>query len=742
MIRKLRSGKFWLKLIFGGFVTWLLLMSVGYAISVWGLSDQRIQSALQQAMPTGRTIQIGEIANRGWLPYPNVTLHNVSVSYPNRTTEQFKLKELHISLNWNSLFGHAKVKKLRLLQPEFAVARLHDNSWNIDDFYQNPRATAGIDDLEIIDGVLKVQETQHHYELTSVNASIENWQSPQSALHLAFDWDSALLGKQQVSLEAPLQKTAQGFNSQNVRIQVDNTLPEIGAVSWYAKGQMAHTWLQHRSEFSNIEVNGNDEANRFKANFNIPKASWQKVWKLSQAAGVAQWSDANRRTNTATLKLSPTEISSQHFKSEDTSIDFLSKSAKETLSVKANGRFEIQSNGQFMFNNWQISSRQTDMNLQTDALFRSEGVVNAFGNIHKQWNASWDGTFDDDMLKIELNATDNKHLDMDVVAQHLDLERYQHWLQPDTKNLAASDAIAAPAPDNTPTEANDSNAPAAKTVTSEWLTWWEKLPVDWRLTGSIDVANLVSKQMQLAQVHTDIELSRDAFKALNISAQAYGGQLQAAVEIPRAAAAANTLQLQLQNMQVQPWLQHWQEYNRLSGTGSLVLKATAIGNRWEDVQDSLNGELSFELKDGHFQGIALESLLEKTGNNNMQLKLEDGAQTDFDVFKSHSSIKNGVFQTDMVDLNMPMGLQLSGEGRYHLPNNKMDYHLKFGQSLLEKAALPLRISGPLQQPMFALDYQSLTKGLTNSTDKSNAVRDALKQQWQLWQMPELPAAKP
>ena len=106
MISKLRSGKFWLKLIFGGFIVWLVLMSVGYAISVWGLSDQRIQSALQQAMPTGRTIKIGEIANRGWLPYPNVTLHNVSVSYPNRTTEQFKLKELHISLNWNSLFGH------------------------------------------------------------------------------------------------------------------------------------------------------------------------------------------------------------------------------------------------------------------------------------------------------------------------------------------------------------------------------------------------------------------------------------------------------------------------------------------------------------------------------------------------------------------------------------------------------------------------------------------------------------
>ena len=206
--------------------------------------------------------------------------------------------------------------------------------------------------------------------------------------------------------------------------------------------------------------------------------------------------------------------------------------------------------------------------------------------------------------------------------------------------------------------------------------------------------------------------------------------------------AANSLQLQLQDMQVQPWLLHWQEYNRLSGTGSLTLKATATGNHWDDIQNSLNGDFNFELKDGHFQGIALESLFEKTGNNNMQLKLEDGAETDFDVFKSHSTIKNGVFHTNTVDLNMPLGLQLSGQGRYHLPNNKMDYHLKFGQSLMDNATLPLRISGPLQQPMFALDYQSLTKGLTNSTDKSNAVKDALKRQWQLWQMPELPAAKP
>ena len=743
MIRKLRSGKFWLKLIFGGFVTWLVLMSLGYAISVWGLSDQRIQSALQQAMPTGRTIQIGEITNRGWLPYPNVTLHNVSVSYPNRTTAQFKLKELHITLNWNSLFGHAKVKKLRLLQPEVTVARMHDNTWNIDDFYQNPRATSGIDDLEIIAGVLKVQETQHAYELSNVNASIENWQKPQSALHLAFDWNSTLMGKQQISLEAPIQKTANGFNSKNVRIKIDNTLPEVGAVTWYATGQMAHTWLEHHSEFSNIEINGSDEARLFKANFSIPKASWQKVWKLNQATGVAQWEDAQRRTSSATLKLAPTEISSQHFKSEDSSIDFLSKSSKETLSIKANGRFELHSDGQFMFNNWQFSSRQTDMNLQTDALFRSEGVINAFGNIHKQWNANWDGKFDDDMLKVELKANDDKHLEMNVVAQHLDLERYQNWLQAETTTKQAASEVE---PSNVygPQSAEKANSPtpATKATPSEWLSTWEKLPQDWRLTGSVDVANLVSKQMQLSQLHSDLELSRDTFKAFNLTAQAYGGNLQAALEIPRAESAANSLQLQLQDMQVQPWLLHWQEYNRLSGTGSLTLKATATGNHWDDIQNSLNGDFNFELKDGHFQGIALESLFEKTGNNNMQLKLEDGAETDFDVFKSHSTIKNGVFHTNTVDLNMPLGLQLSGQGRYHLPNNKMDYHLKFGQSLMDNATLPLRISGPLQQPMFALDYQSLTKGLTNSTDKSNAVKDALKRQWQLWQMPELPAAKP
>ena len=742
MIKKLRSGKFWLKLVFGGFVTWLLLMSAGYAISVWGLSDARIQSALQQAMPTGRNIHIGEIANRGWLPYPNVTLRNVDISYPNRTTPQFKLKELQIGLSWNSLFGHAQVKKLRLLQPQFNIARLHDNTWNMDDFYQQPRATTGIEDLEIIDGVLHVQETHHSYELNNVNASIENWQSPKSALHLAFDWNSTLLGKQQVNVEAPLQKNAQGFSSKDVRIQIDHVLPEVGAVTWYAKGEMAHQWLQHRSEFNNISINGSDDNNNFKANFSIPKASWQKIWKLSQANGVAQWTDNNQRTNTATVKLSPSEISSQHFKSEDSSIDFVSKSTKETLSVKANGRFEVHSSGQFMFNNWQISSRQTDMNLQTDALFRSEGVVNAFGNIHKQWHATWDGKFDDDLLKIELNANDNKQLDMDLVAQHLDLERYQNWLNPNVGNVPAASEAAATSPDAAPVDDSDSNAKRSNTTPAEWWRWWGKLPADWHLNGSIDVASLITKQMQLAQVHTDIDLSRDSFKAFNITAQAYGGQLQAAIEIPRAAEAANTMQLQLQNMQVQPWLQHWQEYNRLSGTGSLVLKATAIGNHWEDVQESLNGDFSFELRDGHFQGIALESLLEKTGNNNMQLKLEDGAETDFDVFKSHSSIKNGVFQTDIVDLSMPMGLQLSGEGRYHLPNNKMDYHLKFGQSLIEKAALPLRISGPLQQPMFALDYQTLTKGLTNSTDKSNAVREALKRQWQLWQMPELPTGKP
>lgn len=730
MIRKLRSGKFWTKLIFFLSIAWFIIMSLGYAVAKWGLSDERIHAALQSAMPQDRQIQIDRTVERDWFPYPNVTLHNVRISYPKRSDTQIDIKEANIALSWHILLGQAKVKKVRLTQPQLNIARLPDNTWNIDDFYRQNQGAQSVDHLELIDGTLNVQETQHQYTLNAINASLQDWQSPNSDLHLAFNWDADAIGKQKIDLEGSIQKTTNGFNSHNVRVSIENTLPKIGKVTWLAQGQLSHTWLEHSSEFRNITLNGSDEHDLFKANLAIPQASWRKIWRIPQANGVAQWDNHDKQLTTATIKLGNTELSSQHIQSDNSSIDLVYKEAKETLSVKATGHLQLNKSGDFALNNWNISSRQTDVNLQTDALFRTDGVLNALGNVHHKWFANWDGSFDDDQAQIELQA-DGKQLELSLSAQHLDLERYQNWLNPASEQAAS-----------TQENLSKSIAENKRPTTELWLDWWEQLPKDWQMTGKLNVAELLCHQMQLSQVQADLLLNRDLFQARNIQALAYDGRLQGVLSIPRAEKEENVLQVHIEDMQIQPWLQHWLDYSRLSGTGSLNMHLSAMGNHWDDIRSQLNGELGFELKNGRFQGIALENLLHKSGNTNMQLKLEDGAETSFEQFKSHSKIQNGVFLTDIVHLDMPMALQLRGQGKYQLINDKLDYHLKFGPDLNANSALPIRITGSMQHPNLALDYQSLTKGLTNSVDKSNAVREALQRQWQLWQIPTLPLPKP
>ncbi len=721
MIKKLHSGKFWLQLVFWCSLAWVIIMSIGYAISIWGLSDERIRTSLQKAMPTGRTVHIGSISNKGWLPYPSVTLNNINITYPDSHNTQLHIKQLDIHLAWRSLLGHPHIQSFHVLQPQLTLTRLPNNSWDMDDFYQSPQSAQIFNDLNIVDGILKVQETEHQYHLHNINASVQDWQNTNSQLHLGFNWNSNLLGKQHVNLQGQLQKTATGFKSNNVRIQLDNQLPHIGAVTWLATGQFEHKWLEHRNEFQNIQIKGQDANNTFTAQLSIPQAYWQKIWYVNQTNGVLQWQQSHNTLATATIKLNPTELSSRHFKNDGSSIDILLKHAEDTFSIKAAGHISAHNSGAFSLDNWHISSRQSDANLTNSGLFRTEGLLNVSGNIHDQWQLQWKGQMDNDAVQIDLLGESPEKWQLNVLAQQLELDRYQDWF--DTRS------------DFNLIDNPSKSLQKMEQQVQQWVQTWANLPEQWQLNGNLDIANLRSNQMQLSNVTAKLALNRDLLSLTQVQANAYGGHLNASLLIPRDVKTPNQLQMDVQQMQIQPWLQHWRDYSRLSGTGNLSVNLQTSGAHWDDIQSQLNGDLRFDIKDGMFQGIALDNFLQVDGNPNMQLTLDDQAHTTFDVFKSQSLIADGVFYTKTVDLNLPMGLQLQGSGKYHLPNNKLDYQLKLGQDVLG-SKLPVRISGPIQQPNFALDYQGLTQGLTNSTDKSNAVRNALRKQWQLWQMPE------
>ena len=727
MIKKLHSGKFWLKLLVLMSTVWVVLMCIGYALSIWGLSDERVHKALQQAMPSGRTIEIGAISAKGWLPYPSVTLDDVSITYPNQTQAQIQIKQLQVQLSWQSLLGQSQLQSVHLQQPQLHVARLSDGSWNIDDFYRHADANAtSPNDINIVDGNLHVRESEHQYHLQNINVSVQNWHDTESQLHLAFKWDSDWIGAQKVHLQGQLEKTQQGFRSNDVKIQVDNHVPHIGEVSWLANGQFEHVWLEHRNDFRNIQIKGQNASKNFTAQLSIPEAKWQKVWQIKQTNGVLQW-EQDQHTTTATIKLNPTEISSRHFKTQNSSLDLLLKRAHETFSIKASGNIGISNTGAFGFDNWHISTRQSDINLVNSSLFQSEGMLNMAGNIHDQWQMQWKGQIDNDAAQIDLKALSPEQWFLDIQAKQLDLDRYQAWSRPKT-NLEAP------------------VAPATQNSHSQW--WeeaivWRYMPDNWQLQGRLNVERLNAEQIQLNDLNASMTLNSQGIQFENIEAIAYDGQLQAALNMPRDAKEPSQLQMSLRHLQIQPWLQHWREYNRLSGLANVKLNLQSQGQTWSDIQQQLNGQLQIDIQNGAFQGVSLEHFLHHDGNPNMQLSLDDDAQTTFEAIQSTSDIKNGVLQTKILDVHLPMGLQLHGQGKYQLVNNKLDYQLKFGEKQ-GKHVLPIRITGALGQPNFSLDYQGLTKGLVSSTDKSNAVRNALRKQWQLWQLPELdqPASAP
>ena len=180
------------------------------------------------------------------------------------------------------------------------------------------------------------------------------------------------------------------------------------------------------------------------------------------------------------------------------------------------------------------------------------------------------------------------------------------------------------------------------------------------------------------------------------------------------------------------------EQQNITGSLNGNFKLAGRGNDMGAVQRTLGGTMSFELKDGTYEGTDIWYELRRA---RALLKEETPpepvlpARTKFSSVKATGVVKDGVMRNEDFVADLPF-MQLTGKGSVNIPEGTVDYGLRarifskpeaMGAATQEeiddltKTVIPIRVKGPLAAPKVMPDVEELLRQRVEEE-----VRDKLK----------------
>jgi AsmA protein len=283
-------------------------------------------------------------------------------------------------------------------------------------------------------------------------------------------------------------------------------------------------------------------------------------------------------------------------------------------------------------------------------------------------------------------------------------------------------------------------AAPAEAAKSERSAEDTRIPVDAldaaSLDGTLDVGRLKAQGLTLSNMHLVVKAPRGAEKHLQVTAALYGGTLGSDTAIAPGKEPHYGQSVQLKGIDVGSFSRDYLHKDKLEGRGDIDLRVTAAGQTVNQAKRSLNGPLSFSLKNAVVKGFNLAQMVRQGQALVNGQTLQDNTpqqtaqQTDLSAITGGGTIVNGVLHADRLDGESPL-LRVSGAGTVDLVNETIDYlaqptivNTTSGQggrnvANLSGITVPVHVTGTFAAPHYSLDVQSALKqkAVQQLTDK-------------------------
>jgi AsmA protein len=264
--------------------------------------------------------------------------------------------------------------------------------------------------------------------------------------------------------------------------------------------------------------------------------------------------------------------------------------------------------------------------------------------------------------------------------------------------------------------------------------------------GELKVGEAIFSGIQFTKLRLGVN-ARDGKVRLNPSeASMYGGQYRGDIGIDATGPAARvSLDEHISGIDFAPLFKDFFKTNRVSGKGTANLKLSGVGKTTDDIVNTLDGVIDFNVMNGALEGTDLWWEIRRARALIKQQAIPaapTNPRTPFSAMKGTATVKSGVLSNNDLDVATQY-LKVSGQGNVDLPKDTLDYRLmatvlKFPQERTAAAAnpaggtpdaaqagataqapaeqdlvdaqIPVKITGKLSDPKVRPDLEGYLKG--------------------------------
>lgn len=261
--------------------------------------------------------------------------------------------------------------------------------------------------------------------------------------------------------------------------------------------------------------------------------------------------------------------------------------------------------------------------------------------------------------------------------------------------------------------------------------------------GSLKIQRVLVGGLELEEVDLNLQAANGRLRMHPMSASLYGGSYSGDIGIDVSGSVpVLSMNESVQGVNLADLASAMFEQENITGTMSGSFKLSGRGHDMAAVQQTLNGNLSFELMDGAYEGTDIwyelrsaRALLKKESPPEPVLP----ARTKFTSVRATGVVTDGIMRNDDLLADLPF-MQLTGAGAVDLPAGTVDYNLRARvfekpEALeaatpeeledLTKTVIPLKISGPLTKPKVQPDLEELLRQRVEEEVK-DLLQDKLK----------------
>ncbi len=265
--------------------------------------------------------------------------------------------------------------------------------------------------------------------------------------------------------------------------------------------------------------------------------------------------------------------------------------------------------------------------------------------------------------------------------------------------------------------------PVEPTTTTEPIELPVELLKPLRARGSFNVGAIKVGGAHLTKLSAAINIGGAVARFAPLQAELYGGTYSGDIGIDmRPALPRLTMDEHMSGIDIAALMKDYSDSKLLSGKGNLDLKFAATGTNSNALIKSLTGTAAVNLQDGSVEGFDVwyaigeaQSLLKKRTLSGAP----NNKRTTFDTFKATADVVNGIATNKDLTVASQL-LRITGSGIVNLVSSELDYSVTAAVlkappgadadiASLEKAAIPVKITGTFTDPKIRPDLGGLVK---------------------------------